>query len=101
MSNMQKGASALTYARRYALLLALGIGTADKDDDAGGPVEPDDRPTREELNALVSSVKFVTQKDGDKLREWMIATFQCESFKNMTREQYRAVRKYCDEFKPS
>jgi hypothetical protein len=38
VNDMQKTASALSYARRYALQLALGITTTDEDDDgqAGG-----------------------------------------------------------------
>lgn len=99
MSNMQKGASALTYARRYALLLALGIGTADKDDDAGGPRD-DDRPSSEEVNAVYQSIRDLKQRDGAELQSWMVQQFGFGSFKSMSREQYRQVRQYCDEFKP-
>jgi hypothetical protein len=36
MNDMQKAASAQTYAKRYALVNAYGIVTGDEDDDAGG-----------------------------------------------------------------
>jgi len=40
MNIAQRAASALSYARRYALLMALGITTADTDDDGAGAGEP-------------------------------------------------------------
>lgn len=43
----QQTASALSYARRYALLLALGLSTGDRDDDGGGGVI-----SREQLREL-------------------------------------------------
>jgi hypothetical protein len=38
INGAQQTASALSYARRYALLLALGLSTGDRDDDGGGGV---------------------------------------------------------------
>lgn len=88
MSQMQKGASAVTYARRYALLLALGIGTADKDDDA---VRNDDRPSQEALSSLFKRVKHLSQLDGERLKDWSIKTFGVSSFREMTSEQFDKV----------
>jgi hypothetical protein len=61
----QQTASALSYARRYALLLALGLTTGDKDDDAqGGPV------TTEQVGILS---KLLTESGVDKFKflDWL------------------------------
>jgi len=56
---MQKTASALSYARRYALMLALGITTTDEDDDgngAGAGVELITENQIADMEALASEV---------------------------------------------
>lgn len=58
VNDMQKTASALSYARRYALQLALGITTTDEDDDGyngGTAVITDDQVIT--LTDLISEVK--------------------------------------------
>jgi hypothetical protein len=44
MSQLHKSASTLTYCRRYALTLALGLTTADMDDDGRGITTPSPQP---------------------------------------------------------
>jgi hypothetical protein len=44
MSSLHKSASTLTYCRRYALTLALGLTTADTDDDGRGITTPSPQP---------------------------------------------------------
>lgn len=62
MNNTQRTASGLTYARRYAMLLALGIGTADIDDDAAACVDhADDSVTQPELNGLMTRLRVHVQ----------------------------------------
>ena len=48
----QASGSALTYARRYALLAVLGLGTEDDDGNAASAPAPPYKPSANELNRL-------------------------------------------------
>lgn len=71
MNCMQQSASALTYARRYALTLALGLTTTDTDDDgARSGRRPHDAPERDR-NAPVAQPRSgrVQQSEVDSLKK--------------------------------
>lgn len=75
MNAMQKAASALTYSRRYALVLALGI-TFTEDDDDGAACSPPDVPN---VNANVPQSQprgeRATKEDCESLwKDWQSAT---------------------------
>ena len=58
VNDMQKTASALSYARRYALQLALGITTTDEDDDGqAGGLQAISTDQVTVLNDLITEVK--------------------------------------------
>ena len=58
-SRSQKGGAALTYARRMALIMALGLRTGEKDDDGLGtkPGMPISDPQFDELNKELTETK--------------------------------------------
>ncbi len=60
----QQTASALSYARRYALLLALGLSTGEQDDDMAGVLN-------EAQVAAVESLLDKTQADRGKFFAWL------------------------------
>jgi hypothetical protein len=101
MSDMQKGASALTYARRYALLLAFGLGTADMDDDANctddkGPREPPITPN--ELRALLKRIVAHIQDSGAR-RSYVNklgVTGDPNLPESWNRQAYATAKEFCD-----
>lgn len=85
MNDMQKAASALTYAKRYALVNAYGIVTGDEDDDgqsggapspephqgpqrasqtASAPAQDDPKPKRDSAPSVYGLVEDVEEKNG-------------------------------------
>jgi hypothetical protein len=54
MSSLHKSASTLTYCRRYALTLALGLTTADTDDDGRGITNPSPQPSADPSSPRVA-----------------------------------------------
>ena len=63
MNDMQKTASALSYARRYALILALGLTTGEMDDDGNAAsLEPITESQAADLEALITELD--ANKDG-------------------------------------
>lgn len=105
MSDMQKGASALTYARRYSLLLAFGIGTADMDyDGANPPSEPEADPvTQQELTRLIQRVRTHIQNDKERYAYYGKVSLSGEPnhTTSWTREQFAKVCENCDEWENS
>lgn len=61
----QQTASALSYARRYALLLALGLSTGDRDDDGSGGVI-----SREQLREL-EDLLATAEVNRARFLEWL------------------------------
>ena len=57
MSDMQKTASGLTYARRYALMLALGLTARGEDNDANGTTERITEEQAIQLEDMIESYK--------------------------------------------
>jgi hypothetical protein len=56
MSEQQKYASTLTYARRQSLVQALGLTTTEPDTDGEGDMEPIDEEQAQDLEALIQEV---------------------------------------------
>lgn len=84
MNEMQKYASALSYARRYALQLALGLTTTDEDDDGcmGGTVYISD----EQLADLES---LMTEVGADKAG--FLKYCKLEKFEDMPATKYKTA----------
>jgi hypothetical protein len=101
MNVSQQGASALTFGRRYALLMAYGIGTADMDTDMndadrGEPREPPITPN--ELKALLR--RIVTHiPDGVDRRGYVSGlgvTSDPTLPESWTRAAYATAKAFCD-----
>lgn len=101
MNVSQQGASALTFGRRYALLMAYGIGTADMDSDINdAPQTPQEQPiTPNELTRLLKTiVKHVPEPaDRRKYVESLGVTGDPKHGASWSREQFAAATKFCDE----
>lgn len=94
MSQPQKFASALTFAKRYAFCEALGILTADDDDDANHAAQEDAKKdkTQKEFEILLGSLKRVkTEKTLREYRKMM------EGSKKYTDEQKKEFIDKVDE----
>jgi hypothetical protein len=77
MNDTQKVASAITYARRYALVLALGLTIGEDDDGRQGPEQYDNAPRRQDApraQPRAQRQKPVTKEEVLQLhKEWCIA----------------------------
>ena len=111
MNDTQKVGSALTYGRRYALTAALGIVTADEDDDgqASGaqshpgaprpepsrppqaPAAPNPAPSRvtePQLRRLHARIRELGL-DRERIKSWVLRAWQVDSFTALTQAQYQ------------
>lgn len=100
MNIQQKGASALTYAKRYALLLALGIGSADMDYDGMIPNEPQaaaisDQDLTRLLKRLVKHIQVSAERH-DYVSELGVKGDPTKA-DSWSREAYESANKFCDE----
>jgi hypothetical protein len=105
MSGPQQGASALTFGRRYALLMAYGIGTADMDTDTNDmPGQRDDGPqeqpiTPNELMRILREIKRL-EPDAEKrqalYRQWGALAPQ-DHPGNWTRAGFATAGQWCDQ----
>lgn len=87
----QQTASALSYARRYALLMAFGLSTGEVDDDGqGGPVSP------EQVGDLVTLLKE-TGVDRQRFLDWLgvdaLEDLPAAKFGQAQKELKRRVKK--------
>lgn len=85
MNAAQADGSAMSYARRYALCLALGISTGDRDDDGRGAGMPEEPRITEEQAATLAALAEEVGADVPKFLQWMRA----ESFANIAASRYR------------
>lgn len=112
MNDTQKVGSALTYGRRYALTAALGIVTADEDDDgqASGyqaPSKPPQRPqepartqetppsspapgrvTEPQIRRLHARIRELCL-DRERIKSWILRAWKVDSFTALTQAQYQ------------
>lgn len=70
MSDAQKGAAALTYAKRQALVQALGLTTGESDTDGGEPKPPEDAITEEQAINLQSRLESLGAGELPALLAW-------------------------------
>jgi hypothetical protein len=95
MNEMQKGASAHTFAKRYAFCNGLGVLTGDEDDDGqeGGKVEPQGNqeqkpPARNrEQDRNKKAQDAYNKKIYDKLKEEFIEIMKVEVFSDEDRKK--------------
>lgn len=104
MNVSQQGAAALTFGRRYALLMAYGIGTADMDADAAEMCHRTDEPQEQpispnELTRLLKSIVKHIPDAGDRRKyvESLGVTGDPKQFRSWTREQFAAASKAVEE----
>ena len=114
MNDTQKVGSALTYGRRYALTAALGIVTADEDDDgqASGyqaPSKPPQRPqepartqeappsspapgrvTEAQVKRLYARIRELGL-DRERVKSWVLRSWKIDGFNDLTRDQYKTL----------
>lgn len=92
MNDPQKAASGLSYTRRYALILVLGLTTGDKDDDgraAGAATITEEEAA--DLRALFDEVIPAEKREAEQRR--FLSLLAAESFETIAMRDYgKAVR---------
>lgn len=70
MNDSQRDGSALSYGRRYALCMALGISTGERDDDGAGAGNADSPAITDEQVATLEALADEVKADRAKFLKW-------------------------------
>lgn len=84
MNDTQRDGSALSYGRRYALCMALGISTGEADDDGAGAGRDEEPCITDEQAATLMALAEEVGADVPKFLKWM----GCESFGAIKSSRY-------------
>lgn len=87
----QEQGSALTYARRYSLLMAFGLAT--EDDDAQSLSKEKKEEPKKELKATESQIKLITTRLNEEQIKKVIDGYKLKELTDLTVSQASAVIK--------
>lgn len=103
----QEQGSAITYARRYSLLMAFGLAT--EDDDAESLTRPQQNTQRPAPAQKTVADEVISEKDVATLREvfkgkgideaFVMKLYKIQSPENMTKKVYTNIMQHIDDIK--